>query len=66
MPSDGDAATLDRYRGYLHLLASLDLDPGLQGKLDISGVVQQTLLEAHQGREQFRGEGDDALANWLR
>ena len=66
MAFDGDAATLDRYRGYLHLLASLDLDSGLQGKLDVSGVVQMTLLEAHQGREQFRGTGEDALANWLR
>jgi RNA polymerase sigma-70 factor (ECF subfamily) len=66
MPSEGDAAELDRYRGYLHLLASADLEPALQGKIDVSGVVQVTLLEAHQGRGQFRGTGHDALASWLR
>jgi RNA polymerase sigma-70 factor (ECF subfamily) len=66
MSSVSDAAALDRYRGYLHLVATLDLEPALQGKLDISGVVQVTLLEAHQGREQFRGTGEDALAGWLR
>jgi RNA polymerase sigma-70 factor (ECF subfamily) len=57
---------LEQYRAYLRLQACLDLDPKLQAKLDLSGVVQQTLLEAHLGRADFRGQGDGALVGWLR
>src|SRR5262245_27516496 len=57
---------LEQYRDYLHLLARLELDPRLEGKLDLSGVVQQTLLEAYQTLRQFRGQTQAALAAWLR
>jgi RNA polymerase sigma-70 factor (ECF subfamily) len=42
------------------------MDPQLQGKLDLSGVVQQTLLEAGQALGQFRGQGEGQRAAWLR
>lgn len=61
-----DAIELERYRAGLRLLARLDIDPRLQGKLDLSGVVQQTLLDAHRGYENFRGEGDAALFAWMK
>lgn len=57
---------LDRYRSYLHLLARMQLDRRLQGKLDPSDVVQQTLLQAHRARGQFRGHDAGQLAAWLR
>ena len=62
----GAAPPLDRFRSYLLLLARLRLDPRLKGRLDASDVVQQTLLEAHQGLAAFRGRSPGELAAWLR
>ena len=56
---------LDGFREYLSLLARLQLRPNLAGKIDLSGVVQQTLLEAYQARSRFPS-GADRQAAWLR
>jgi RNA polymerase sigma-70 factor, ECF subfamily len=58
--------SLERCRRYLELLARLQLDPRLQGKLDSADLVQQTLLKAHQNIQQFRGRSDAELIGWLR
>jgi RNA polymerase sigma-70 factor (ECF subfamily) len=65
-PSTSEQRTLESYRDYLHLLARLHLDPRLRGKLDPSDLVQQTLLRAHQHRDQFRGRSEPEMAGWLR
>ena len=57
---------IERFRSYLLLLAQMKLDRKLRGKLDASDVVQQTLLEAHQALESFRGDASAAQAAWLR
>ena len=63
---EGAQPSLEHFRGYLLLLARQQLDTRLQGKLDASDIVQQTLLEAYQDYGQFRGHNDAELAGWLR
>jgi RNA polymerase sigma-70 factor (ECF subfamily) len=57
---------LERFRDYLRLLARLQVDARLQAKLDASDIVQQTLLQAHEHRDQFQGQSEAELAGWLR
>jgi RNA polymerase sigma-70 factor (ECF subfamily) len=58
--------SLERHRAYLGLLARLQVEPRLQCRVDLSGVVQQTLFEAHQVlREGDAHTAKERLA-WLR
>jgi DNA-directed RNA polymerase specialized sigma24 family protein len=54
------------YQSYLLLLARLQLARELQGKLDFSDLVQQTMLKAHHNREQFRGSSEPECVALLR
>jgi RNA polymerase sigma-70 factor (ECF subfamily) len=65
-PAQAPLRPLESYRAYLGLLARLWLDSVLQSKLDPSDLVQQTLLQAHARRDQFRGHGEAEQAAWLR
>jgi RNA polymerase sigma-70 factor (ECF subfamily) len=59
---------LERFRAYLTLLARLEVAPRLRDKVDLSGVVQQTLLEAHQGLTEHPrpGRSQAETTAWLR
>jgi RNA polymerase sigma-70 factor (ECF subfamily) len=73
LPSDRrgaplQAQDLERFRAYLGLLARLEVAPRLRDRVDLSGVVQLTLLEAHQGlNDDSRGLKTEAETTaWLR
>jgi RNA polymerase sigma-70 factor, ECF subfamily len=57
---------LERYRGYLTLLARLQIGRRLQSKLDAADLIQETFLEAHRTFGSFRGTTLAELAAWLR
>ncbi len=57
---------LERFRNYLTILARLNQDPRLRGKVDPSDIVQQTLLHALEKEDQFRGHNDREKVAWLR
>lgn len=57
---------LEQYRGYLWAIAYAHLDRKLQGKLDASDIVQQTLLRAHSGFGDLRDHSPAVVVAWLR
>jgi RNA polymerase sigma-70 factor (ECF subfamily) len=57
---------LETYRGYLTLLARMELGRRLQGKVDPSDLVQEAFLEAHRDFGQFHGQTEGELRAWLR
>ena len=65
-PRSSGGPDLEQYRQYLRALARLQLDQRLRGKVDLSGIVQQTLLEAHQAGDKLRGLDQGQVAAWLR
>ena len=61
-----DERPLGAYRDYLRILARLQMHGRLRGKLDASDIVQQTILQAHDRRDQFRGGTEAEWLGWLR
>jgi RNA polymerase sigma-70 factor (ECF subfamily) len=60
------AGRLEGFRAYLLLLARLHLDQRLKAKVDLSGVVQQTLWEGHRALGSAPSPDDTELAALLR
>lgn len=65
--SDAALGTLFQvYRGYLHLLAEMQISHRLQGKIDPSDAVQEAFLRIKAGFGEFRGNSEGELVVWLR
>src|SRR6516162_5798089 len=64
--TERQARPLEAYRDYLRLLARIQLVLRLQAKMDASDIVQQAILQAHEGRTQFRGTTEAEKLAWLR
>jgi RNA polymerase sigma-70 factor (ECF subfamily) len=58
-------ALFERYGARLLLLIRLRMGPSLRKRLESRDVLQQTLLKAFQGIEQFGGEGQTTMMGWL-
>jgi RNA polymerase sigma-70 factor, ECF subfamily len=56
----------ERFRDFLGVLARVQTDARWKGKLDLSGLVQQTMLEAYQTGDQLADANDHQKAAWLK
>jgi RNA polymerase sigma-70 factor (ECF subfamily) len=57
---------LEKHSAYLTLLARLQINRRLQGKVDPADLVQETFLEAHKHFPIFRGKSAAEFACWIR
>ncbi|MCH7686064.1 MAG: sigma-70 family RNA polymerase sigma factor [Planctomycetes bacterium] len=64
--NDALGRLLELYRNYVKLLADLQINRRLQGKVSASDIVQETFLQAKRGFTQFRGTSEGELVVWLR
>jgi RNA polymerase sigma-70 factor (ECF subfamily) len=67
---DGEATALEKlleiYRSYISLLARLQINRRLQGRVAASDLVQETILQAGRHFAGFRGCSEGELVVWLR
>lgn len=65
--SISNQANFERFRPYLLILARGQIPAAMQARLDASDIVQETLLEAHAKREEYRGSLEpNQIGAWLR
>lgn len=61
-----DPEGLQKYRHYLMTLARAQLSPRYRAKVGASDIVQQSMIQAYQAIDDFRGESEVELRAWLR
>jgi len=59
-------SNLEDYRECLGLLGRLQLDDQLAGKVDVSGVVQTTMMDAYQQMDAWSSLDSEGQFAWLR
>ncbi len=66
----GDTAAREelftKCRNYVNLVARAQVESWMRTKIDASDLVQQTLLEAHRGFDDFCGTTEAEWLAWLR
>lgn len=60
-----DTFWAERHRDYLRMLGMAQLSPGVHVKIDLSGVIQTTMLEAYQN-EKLAATDVELQLPWLR
>jgi len=63
---DGKDQLFEACRGYLRVVARAQVETWIQGKVDASDIVQQTLLEAHRDFDRFSGGSKAEWLAWLK
>ncbi|MAT15974.1 MAG: RNA polymerase factor sigma-70 [Planctomyces sp.] len=67
---EGDATAqnelLEQYRPYLHMLTRNQFETWMQSKNDASDIVQESMIDACRGLQQFRGETEAEWLAWLK
>lgn len=53
-------------RNYIRLIARTNVETWMNAKVDASDIVQQTLLEAYQGFENFEGVTEAEWYGWIK
>lgn len=61
-----DPNRLAEYEKYLTTLARAHLSPKYRAKVGASDIVQQSMIQACQAIDDFRGESEGELRAWLR
>jgi RNA polymerase sigma-70 factor (subfamily 1) len=64
--TDALGTLCDMYRNYLRMLARTGLGPRLRERVELSDVIQETLIEVIRQFPAFTGQDEVALVGWLR
>ena len=64
--SEAREELFDKCRNYVAFVARSHVESWLRQKVDASDLIQQTLLEAHRGFDQFRGQTEGEWLAWLK
>lgn len=64
--NDALGQLLEHYRGYLGLLARVQIGRRVRGKVEAADLVQETFLEAHRNFGRFGGTTEAEFVSWLR
>lgn len=65
---DGDARNdlFEHCRAYVGFLARSHVESWLQAKVDASDLIQQTMMDAHRGLNEFEGQSEGEWLAWLK